>query len=57
MPHTVTISDEAYEYLSQQQTRLGPASVGVLVDSIITEYRDRWQHAYQNEEPTDARHD
>lgn len=25
--------------------------------SIIAEFRDRWQNAYQNEEPTDARHD
>jgi hypothetical protein len=51
MPHTVTISDESYEYL-QQQTQLGAEGVGVLLDSIIADDRDRWQHACQNQEPT-----
>lgn len=56
MPHTVTISDESYEYL-QQQTRLGAEGVDALLDAIIAEYRDRWQNACQNQEPTDARND
>lgn len=50
MPHTVTISDESYEYL-QQQTDGKPDGVDILLDSIIADDRDRWQHAYQNEEP------
>jgi len=53
MPHTVTISDEVYEYL-QQQTDGQPHSIDAMVDSIIADDRTRWQNAYQNEEPTDA---
>lgn len=50
MPHTVTISDESYEYL-QQQTDGQPHSIAALLDAIIADDRDRWSHAYQNEEP------
>jgi len=53
MPHTVTISDESYEYL-QQQTDGQPDSTAARLDSIIAEDRTRWKHADQNEEPTDA---
>lgn len=56
MPHTVTISDESYEYL-QQQTEGKPYDIDALLYAIIAEDRERWQTAFQNEEPTDARND
>ena len=52
----VTISDASYEYLSQLMDG-DEGAIAALLDSIIADDRDRWQHAYQNQEPTDARND